>query len=169
MCYAAMRYLFGAVGMKRVVEIGGGYGGQAAVFSMAGVGSYTIVDLPEPSELQRHFLRALDLDAATVCEPPDCDWDLCLSSCAFSELDEAKRTHYVERVLSRSRAGWLTWNWPPEPVDGWIVDPRDARDWLASVMPGVDIRLGRDNPEYREIVGSWADLHIYWGAKNEIA
>jgi hypothetical protein len=169
MCYAAMRHLFGSLNNMSIVEIGGGYGGQAAVIGLAEyLRRYDIVDLQEPVQLQARFLAKFDIRTqwSVNVEPPlDRGWNLCISSCAFSELDEAKRTHYVERVLSRSRAGWLTWNWPPEPVDGWIVDPRDARDWLASVMPGVDIRLGRDNPEYREIVGSWADLHIYWGAK----
>jgi hypothetical protein len=165
MVYAALRKLFGPLAGKRIVEIGGGYGGQAAVTCMAEqVASYTIIDLPQPCDLQWRFLRALGVTARCVTSPPGDECDLCVSSCAFAELDEAARTNYVERVLSKSRSGWLTWNWPPEPTDGWIEDPRVARDWLASKMPGVDVRLGREPGPYRELIGSWADLHIYWGA-----
>lgn len=171
MVYAALRNLFGSLTGKRIVEIGGGYGGQAAVIlSTETVGVYRIIDLPEPANLQGQFLRQFQLNGGwwatgTLESGPDAEWDLCISSCAFSELDEAARTKYVECVLSKSRSGWLTWNWPAESTEGWIADPREARDWLASVMPGVDVRMGRDPGPFRDLIGSWADLMLYWGEK----
>jgi hypothetical protein len=86
--------------LSSVVEIGGGFGAMAAIFWRMGFrGTYTIVDLPEFSALQRYYLShvAADLDAVFVADGQR--WadtqhglnvkpDLFLGLCSLSEIDD---------------------------------------------------------------------------------
>lgn len=55
-----LRKKFGDMSHMRVVEIGGGYGGQCKILSdLCGFASYTIIDLPEAVKLANKYLSAL--------------------------------------------------------------------------------------------------------------
>jgi len=166
--YAQMVSLFGPLDGMHIAEIGGGYGGQAAVITgMAACASYTIFDIPEPCALQSVFIGKLGRAVQFVdhITPARAEYDLVISSCALSELDEAARLAYVAVVLSRAKRGWLAWNYAPEPTPGWIDDPRDAKTWLESAMPGREVTIGSAMPAYQTAFGSWTQYQLFWGQK----
>lgn len=109
---------FGSLDDKDVIEIGGGYGGQCFVLSkVCKFRSYTIVDLPEVIPLIRKYLDLLGVDHVT-CVSPDEFWgknvyDLVISNYAFSECFRDMQNFYMNKILLRSRCGYLTCNNDP--------------------------------------------------------
>jgi hypothetical protein len=104
--------LVGPFDNKKIVEIGGGYGGQCiAIRTVCRPQSYTIVDLPETNLLQRRFLGQLGHnDVVCTSEPPDQDWDIVISNWALTECARATQEDYVKRVLTRAQAGFMYWS-----------------------------------------------------------
>jgi putative sugar O-methyltransferase len=108
--------LFGSLEGARIVEIGGGYGGQChIILAVAKPASYTLVDLQPVLALQRRYLQELGVanvrfETADDLEP-DRDYDLVISNYAFSECSRRVQRHYIERVLGRSARGYITCNW----------------------------------------------------------
>ncbi len=98
-----------------IAEIGGGFGGQAAVLrKLSGFKSYTIYDLPEVHQLQSKFLKAnnseLDIFYKDGRSAPSGNFDLVISNYAVSELKRELQVAYFENVLKSSTCGYLTWN-----------------------------------------------------------
>jgi hypothetical protein len=107
--------------VEHIAEIGIGHGGQARIIAeyasraATSLNSYTCLDLLPVLHLARqylehftlrpqfHFLSKLELPAG---------WraDLAISNYAFSELGRNVQEEYLERVLLRSNAGYLTMN-----------------------------------------------------------
>ena len=112
--FADLVGLFGSLDGMRIIEIGGGYGGQCFVVSSASSpASYTLVDLEPCLELQRVYLDELGVTARVARAkdlPRDGEYDLVVSNYAFSECVGRVQREYLERVLSRSRRGYLTMN-----------------------------------------------------------
>ena len=113
--------LFRNLDGQRIVEIGGGYGGQCFVIhSGARPASYTLVDLPEPLKLQRRYLEALGVKGVTFAVPSELDpseeYDLVVSNYAFSECRGDAQEDYLTTVLRPASRGYVTCNWitPPE-------------------------------------------------------
>jgi hypothetical protein len=107
---------FGSLDGLRIVEIGGGYGGQCCVVSAAArPASYTLVDLDPVLRLQEAYLRELGVPNVSFASARDLDpaaeYDLVVSNYAFSECVRRVQRHYVERVLLRARRGYLICNW----------------------------------------------------------
>src|SRR5262245_45884340 len=107
--------LFGPLDGMRVLEIGGGYGGQRFVVSVvAETASYTLVDLEPCLALQRAYLDRLGVGARYVLPgelPAQGDYDLVVSNYAFSECVGREQRRYLERALARARRGYLTMTW----------------------------------------------------------
>lgn len=118
--------IFGDLTGMRVVEIGGGYGGQARLLlERWAVASYTIVDLEPVLWLARRYLSTSgdypsvsflapgDIEAATI--------DLCISNYAFSELRRDVQSAYAELLVSPARRGYITCNFISalHDVDSW--------------------------------------------------
>lgn len=103
-----------------IVEIGGGYGGLCAVISRTiGYKSYTIHDISDVCMLHTRFLHALDIKARSINTPEYCGkYDLCISWCAFSELDFTIKQKYIENVISKSDDFFICSNWTPEEDKG---------------------------------------------------
>lgn len=108
-------FIFGSIKDMRIVEIGGGYGGQCAVISkLYPFKSYTIFDLPEPNALQRRYLKTLNIsgvDCLTIdelSEPIECD--LIISNYAFSELCRPLADLYLEKCILHAPRGYMTCN-----------------------------------------------------------
>jgi hypothetical protein len=98
-----------------IVEIGGGYGGQALVIRNKILWqSYTIFDLPEVQSLQKRYLREHDLNDIRwgipgIGQSGD-PWDFCISNYAFSECNKEMQDWYLEHVILKSKAGYMTCN-----------------------------------------------------------
>lgn len=105
---------FGSLDGKRIVEIGGGYGGQAMVIcSHFQIADYLIHDLPPVTELQQAFLqREPCTQSVRFCNAPSPTgkYDLVVSNYAFSECDCATQEAYLETVLLQANAGYMICN-----------------------------------------------------------
>lgn len=100
-------HLFGPLDGLRIVEIGGGYGGQCrTILDVYKPGSYTILDLEEPALLQRRYLGVSG--CVRWCAGTNDNYDLCISNYALSEIKDNQ--HYIDTVLSRCKHGYITCN-----------------------------------------------------------
>ncbi len=106
--------LFGSLDGLRIAEIGGGYGGQCRILNaLNAVKSYTIFDLAEPLALTRTYLSKFGLDTVRLTELTAAsgdDYDLIISNYALSEIRKDVQDAYMEKVILRSRHGYLTYN-----------------------------------------------------------
>jgi hypothetical protein len=97
-----------------IVEIGGGYGGQALVIRNKILWqSYTIFDLPEAGSLQERYLAEHDLTVEhgeLFVGSRVTEWDFCISNYAFSECNKQMQDWYLEHVILKSKAGYMTCN-----------------------------------------------------------
>lgn len=110
--------LCGSLDGLRIVEIGGGYGGQCkTVLDVFKIMLYHIIDLPEACELQ---LRYLANKPAHISIPNiiDQEYDLFVSNYALSEIKD--NTAYTD-IARRCKHGYITCNtdfvkldWPHE-------------------------------------------------------
>jgi len=103
---------FGPLNGLRIVEIGGGYGGQCrTILDMFQPACYHLIDLPEVVGLQRMYLGAHPCKAGEVeflTEPNGRGYDLVISNYALSEVRDNDR--YMTEVVERSKHGYLTCN-----------------------------------------------------------
>tara|TARA_R110000824_G_C15082744_1_gene664552 strand:+ start:74 stop:886 length:813 start_codon:yes stop_codon:yes gene_type:complete len=108
---------FGDLDGFEIVEIGGGYGGQAHVIKSMFNVNYHIIDLVEPATLTAKYLTALNHDdfhtytAASIYNSHFAlGGDLVISNYALSELDEPTIDIYVEKVVKNCKRGFFGWN-----------------------------------------------------------
>lgn len=98
------------------VEIGCGYGGQAAVINrMISIQSYTMFDVPQAEKLITQYLREIDSKLSPIFGnlddvQSDQTYDFAISNYAFSELPKKVQTKYLTNVLTRSRHGYMIMN-----------------------------------------------------------
>ena len=112
--------LFGPLKGMRVLEIGGGFGGMAWLLSTyCEPASYTIVDLPEVTRLQRRWLsqkREIGERLGVSWIPSDSprergpEVDLLISTWAFSELVPDWQRHYAKLYLAHAKRGYMECN-----------------------------------------------------------
>lgn len=106
-----LKQRFGSLEDKRLLEIGGGYGGLCTVLSdLFSLKSYTIIDLPECLELCAHYLTAQKIKDVTLVELPKIpkpEFDLVISYLFFSECDRSVQSAYIEQLLCHAPAGFL--------------------------------------------------------------
>jgi hypothetical protein len=106
--------LFGSLDGLRILEIGGGYGGQCAIVARRfRFAAYDILDLPETGALARRFLDEAGIGSVrclseTAALAPS--YDLLLSNYAFSELSDALRESYRDAIVPRCARGFMLWN-----------------------------------------------------------
>lgn len=97
-----------------IVEIGGGYGGQAVIVRNKILWqSYTIFDLPEVGSLQARYTTEHELaveHGQLFVGSRVTDWNFCISNYAFSECNKQMQDWYLENVILRSKAGYMTCN-----------------------------------------------------------
>lgn len=103
--------MFGDLTGKRIVEIGGGYGGQAMVILSQFKADYTIIDLEDVNLLQERYLRGKGVEIYNTNYPVR-DYDLVISNYALTEVMEPLQSKYVKEVCCRSKNGYITCNWP---------------------------------------------------------
>ena len=105
---------FGYLDGMDIVEIGGGYGGQCLIVDKAfAFNSYTIIDLKEPSALQRKYLDYHGVENVRCVTPDMLEFDnidLCISNYAFSEIGRTFQDAYIEKVIKPAKNGYITCN-----------------------------------------------------------
>jgi hypothetical protein len=103
----------------KIVEIGGGYGGQCKLIQdMFDIESYTIIDLAEVLLLQEKYLRKLDsfesvyLISNSELSKASVEYDLAISNYALTEVSFEDQDKYVKEVLLNCKHGYITGNQP---------------------------------------------------------
>ena len=108
--------LFPVNKINKIVEIGVGYGGQCRVImsNFSDVESYTLVDLKVVLDLSRKYLNMFSKSSKIHYMPGEetdsCFSDLVISNYAFSELRREIQDMYLEKIILKSKAGYITWN-----------------------------------------------------------
>lgn len=104
---------------KDIVEIGGGYGGQYSIIrQLFTPKSYTFVDLPEVNQLISKYISTAKLDDIPISyingeaesELQKSSYDFCISNYAISECPPRIVNIYMDRYVSKSLEGYITWN-----------------------------------------------------------
>ncbi len=133
-CLNALRNLGQPV---HIIEIGGGYGGQAAMtFKVAKsfgveIESYTILDLPEPNELQRRYLSTqLSVDELSKVNCTTLQTDnlrstlhensFLFSAYAYSEISHEAQEQYDSQLMGLIGHGLIIWNSRLQPTPGFF-------------------------------------------------
>ena len=122
--------LFDTAKIESVSEIGIGYAGQARILTkLLLIKNYTLIDLPEVLALSEKFLERLNenLDRFKFVDGKHYylkdEFDFCISNYAFSELTRAVQDSYLEKVILKSRAGYITWNClSNRDLDGYSIE-----------------------------------------------
>lgn len=150
--------LFGPLDNLKISEIGVGFGGQAhAIAINQNLASYTLYDLPPVLNLTKKFLEKLTDNNKFIFidgrNPESTKSDLLISNYAFSELTREVQIMYLEKVISNSRMGYITWNELSfKELDGFSVEK------LLSLIPGSKI-ISEEPLTYPN------NVIIVWGTK----
>jgi putative sugar O-methyltransferase len=111
-----LKLKFGDLNGKKIVEIGGGYGGQARVLFLEFMNlDYTIIDLPEVLLLINKFTESANLNSGklnlfSALDFPTIKSDLVISNYAFSELIREHQIEYLNKIINNSDRGYITYN-----------------------------------------------------------
>jgi len=120
-----MRYAWNVVDMDSrgvalsgvdIVEVGGGYGGLCRmIHAYHKPRSYTIIDLPEALALAERYLKCYGIETRMVsCDAYDEEpIDTFISNYALTELTKDVQDGYANKLLKRSKFGYVTYNSQP--------------------------------------------------------
>lgn len=137
---ADIQRIFGSQKMSNIVEVGGGYGGQAAVLSKLDYfENYFIYDLPIVQKLIQTFLSCIGVSHVHfphIDDKPERGYDLFISNYAFSELPRDLQMSYFQNVISRSSRGYMLMNSGRDNVTG-RSDGKISLDELKNLMPNL--------------------------------
>lgn len=106
---------FGSLEGKKIVEIGGGYGGLCRILhALYPIQEYIIVDVPAVAELARKYLAAFSITSVKFITPDqltaEIPSDLLISNYAFSERSEESKINYITKLLNHSKSGYMICN-----------------------------------------------------------
>lgn len=164
-----LRYIYTAIDIERtiglgrnesVVEIGVGYGGQAAVLeSLYKVSNYDAFDLPEVISLANIYLKKINsrirFDSRDIHRAQDKAWDIVISNYAFSELNKDLQVRYLDTILSKTSRGYMIMNSGRQNVSGRSNSKLSVNE-IAEFLPTM--RIKEENP----LTGP-DNYVIYWG------
>jgi ribosomal protein RSM22 (predicted rRNA methylase) len=110
-----IKNIFGDITGKKIIEIGAGYGGQCLVLNkLFAPSEYAIVDLDESSELSNKYLKLHGINPRIIkiseIDNIDEDFDIVISNYAYSELNIDLQDLYYDKIIKRSKNGYLTYN-----------------------------------------------------------
>ncbi len=154
--HTQMEKLFGDLTGLRVIEIGGGFGGQAAVSTTINTKlKWTIFDLPEVTILQQKYLAKVNPDVNVIfssgLEIKETYGDILLSNYALSEISRELQLEYLNKVVLNCERGYMAWNTISELQGGGLT--------LAEVLdliPGS--RAEEESP-----LSSEGNKIVFWG------
>jgi hypothetical protein len=160
-----LKKLFGNNLNGSFVEIGAGYGGQAAVLmEFFQISDYGIYDLVEVQELTLRFLtrvgKAKNLSLHSLSENSNQNWNLVISNYAFSELPAELQKEYIQKVLSKSERGYLIMNSGMTNRSG-RSNGKLTLEQLRAVLPEFEI--------FEEIPSTGPDNYVIAWGHNRVA
>ena len=129
---------FTNLNMFDVVEIGVGYGGQCNIVNhMFNLKSYKLIDIEEALSVSKKYLsffssfEKLEFCNMSDIKQQDNNYDLVISNYAFSELNRELQDFYLDKVIRRSKRGYITFNdINPDSFNSY------SRDDLLKIIPG---------------------------------
>ena len=151
--------------IKTVAEIGIGYGGQCRLLtSHLPLKQYWLFDLPEVLELAERFLDRIDpfegiryVNGKHIYN--ETDYDLVISNYAFSELTRAVQKMYLDKIILRSTAGYITWNsLSRDSLDGYSADE------LIRLIPNASVRQEEPLTHPNNLIIVWGDRGGGWNS-----
>jgi putative sugar O-methyltransferase len=141
-----------------ICEIGVGYGGQCRVINAYfKPATYSLVDIQPALSLAQRFLDNYILHSrlayTTMNELPQREYDLVISNYAFTELPRTIQDVYLNRVIMKSKKGYITYNEiTPEEFCSYKLEE------LINIIPGAKI--------FKEEPLTYAkNCIIVWGTK----
>jgi hypothetical protein len=110
-----IKNLFGDISGKKIIEIGAGYGGQCVILNkLFNPSEYAIVDLDESLELSNKYLKINGINPRIIkiseIDSINEDFDVVISNYAYSELSKNLQDLYYDKIIKRSKHGYLTYN-----------------------------------------------------------
>lgn len=110
-----IKKLFSLPSNAKIVEIGAGFGGQCYILShLQSFSDYYIIDLPEVEPLIQKVMDTLQVENVTYSSEEDKtledDIDLVISNYAFSECERQTQIDYFEKVIKKSKRGYILYN-----------------------------------------------------------
>ena len=152
--------------IRSIAEIGVGYGGQCRIImSHLPVMHYSLFDLPEVLGLDERYLAHYDecigkvryIDGGHIYVQDE--YDLVISNYAFCELRREVQDIYIEKVISKSKRGYMTWNIGAEQTfNGQAFNGYTMQEFLKAV-PGSSIIEVADEYQFT------ATGIVIWGNK----
>lgn len=156
--------LFDTRQIRSIAEIGIGYAGECRIMAsyLKNLESYSLFDLPEVLGLAKKYLgkfgksiigKTKFVDGTRI--EVDESYDFVMSNYAFSELVRDIQDIYLNKVILKSKAGYITWNsLSCDTLDGYSLDA------LLEKIPGSAII-----PE--EPLTKEKNCIIVWGTKTQ--
>ena len=110
-----IKELFSLSDNAKIVEIGAGFGGQCYVLSrLQPFLEYYIIDLPEVEPLIKKVINTLQVKNVSYSSEEkktlEEDIDLVISNYAFSECDRETQEDYFEKIIKKSKRGYIIYN-----------------------------------------------------------
>jgi len=133
---------YGSLKGKRVIEIGGGYGGLCTVLTqLHAFESYTIVCHPHGLELIKKYLEKQGIRTVKCVTPEQLrlaenSYDLVISNYTFSENSKPLQKMYLDLVLRHAKSGYLVCTQVPKHF---LVRPYVKKE-LLSRLKGAGIK-----------------------------
>jgi len=153
--------LFGSLDDFKVTEIGVGFGGQGGqILNSFKVSEYEFVDLVEPLQLVKRYLREIEAPGVVRMTSPDQllddKRDLVISNYAYSELTRELQEQYFEKVINQSARGFVIYNHiTPDEFHTMTAKEFAARIQGAEVIP--------ENP-----ISHRGNVLVVWGHRTEL-
>lgn len=124
---------FGNLNELKIVEIGGGYGGQCKIIKdLYDKSSYVLVDLPDIIELQKKYLDCFNIGnvefigGTELSDTIECD--LVISNYAYSEFDDEVQNNYYNNIVKNARMGYMICNDQKVNIENNLVVPILKKD-----------------------------------------
>jgi putative sugar O-methyltransferase len=116
-----IRRHFGNIQLGNIVEIGGGYGGLCTVLtSTTPYETYTILDLPSPSLVQKKYLNKLGIKNTIFTDTNNIQsgnkYDLCISEYCISEFNDKGQDFYINNVIQYCKGAYFLLNFNNTPA-----------------------------------------------------
>ena len=154
----------GSLSGHKVIQIGAGYGGLCKILhTVDSFDRYTLVDLPSQLLLAKRYLETLGVQGVLYLTPEelprDAHYDLVISDRSFSEFNHSYQEVFFDRILRKSRSGFLIGN----------VFPKHFGVISLSIeeLKGRFEKLGRFSEwEFQEPTLEKENYFIFWN-KNE--
>jgi len=132
-----LRNIFGNLSNLDIVEIGAGYGGQCKIISdVFNIKSYTIVDLEMVLPLIQKYLSKHKVERIAYKTQQQLNsnekYDLVISNYAFSECIKKVQDDYMQKILSRSKRGYITCNYDePSSPNNYLYNKKELTQMLS--------------------------------------